>query len=114
MIVLYRSIGTCDKDHEMTVIDVHKLTELVDREIHSSQNLEFTTKELSRALSEEPNNEDLQLLNDRWQTHLNQEYIRSHKLGDFLDSLVEFVLKCKSPHPLEDMLVALDEQNLSL
>lgn len=92
--------------------DVDAITQRVDEGIRTGVRPPETTDisdQLALALATHPDREELKVLNYRWQTFLNKEYVREHKLDDFLESIVQQLLKSRSERPLEEMLVILEK-----
>ena len=65
---------------------------------------------LTFRLSMDNTNEQLKLLDYRWQTYLDKQYVQSQRLDEFLESLVQVLLKKKPERPLEELLLYLESE----
>ena len=68
------------------------------------------TELLTFRLSMDNTNEQLKLLDYRWQTYLDKQYVQSQRLDEFLESLVQVLLKKKPERPLEELLLYLESE----
>lgn len=65
---------------------------------------------LTSKLSSDNTNEQLKLLDYRWQTYLDKQYVQAQRLDEFLESLVQVLLKKKPERPLEELLLFLESE----
>ncbi|KAK7199915.1 hypothetical protein NESM_000039500 [Novymonas esmeraldas] len=65
---------------------------------------------LAASLALDNSNEQLRLLDYRWQTHLDKQYVQLHHLDEFLEGLVQHLLKKKPERPLEELLLFLETE----
>jgi hypothetical protein len=63
---------------------------------------------LTLRLSLDNTNEQLRLLDYRWQTYLDKQYVQLHRLDEFLEGMVQLLLKKKPERPLEELLLYLE------
>ncbi|KPA80142.1 hypothetical protein ABB37_05131 [Leptomonas pyrrhocoris] len=65
---------------------------------------------LTLRLTLDNTNEQLKMLDYRWQTYLDKQYVQSQHLDEFLESLVQVLLKKKPERPLEELLIYLESE----
>lgn len=66
------------------------------------------SEKLANAISLDSANDQLKLLDYRWQTYLDKQYVESHQLDKFLEGLVQHLLKKKPDRPLEELILFLE------
>lgn len=68
----------------------------------------YISELLAASLALDNSNEQLRLLDYRWQTYLDKQYVQSQHLDEFLEGLVQHLLKKKPDRPLEELLLYLE------
>ncbi|CAG9583724.1 hypothetical protein LMJF_36_1990 [Leishmania major strain Friedlin] len=68
----------------------------------------YISELLAASLALDNSNEQLRLLDYRWQTYLDKQYVQSQRLDEFLEGLVQHLLKKKPDRPLEELLLYLE------
>ncbi|KAG5465499.1 hypothetical protein CUR178_00204 [Leishmania enriettii] len=70
----------------------------------------YISELLAASLALDNSNEELRLLDYRWQTYLDKQYVQSRHLDEFLEGLVQHLLKKKPDRPLEELLLYLESE----
>ncbi|KAG5464026.1 hypothetical protein LSCM1_00205 [Leishmania martiniquensis] len=71
----------------------------------------YISELLAASLAHDSSNEQLRLLDYRWQTYLDKQYVQSQHLDEFLEGLVQHLLKKKPERPLEELLLYLESES---
>lgn len=70
----------------------------------------YISEVLTASLALDSANEQLRLLDYRWQTYLDKQYVQSQHLDEFLEGLIQHLLKKKPDRPLEELLIFLESE----
>lgn len=62
------------------------------------------TDELALAIATNSHSDELKVLNYQWQTFVGKKYVQEHQLDDFLESIVEHLLKTRPERPLDEII----------
>ncbi|KAG5490074.1 hypothetical protein JKF63_00193 [Porcisia hertigi] len=78
----------------------------------ASPETNYISELLAASLAVDNSNEELKLLDYRWQTYLDKQYVQSQHLDEFLEGLVQHLLKKKPDRPLEELLLYLKSESI--
>ncbi|AIO02344.1 hypothetical protein LPMP_352070 [Leishmania panamensis] len=70
----------------------------------------YISELLAASLALDNSNEQLRLLDYRWQAYLDKQYVQCQHLDEFLEGLVQHLLKKKPDRPLEELLLYLESE----